>query len=175
MKRTVSIICALALLTLPLAAAPAKSKSAKQSNPATIRLSGVPADGPMGLGLFLGQPIGVTFELDLGPASWLDTKAAWNFAEGQGGYSILLQANYEYAFPGMLVIETASFTPFFGVGAFFNLYDGGFGLGARVPGGVAYRFSNAPFELFIEAGLDIPMFPAFGVGASGGLGVRYRF
>lgn len=169
MKRTAPIICALVILTLPLAAAPTKSKPAKQSTPTTIRLSGVPADGPMGLGLFLGQPTGVTFELDLGPASWLDTKAAWNFAEGHGGYSILLQANYEYAFPGMLVIEAASFTPF------FSLYDGGFGLGARVPGGVAYRFSNAPFELFIEAGLDIPMFPAFGVGASGGLGVRYRF
>lgn len=175
MKRTVSIICTLALLTLPLAAAPAKSKPAKQSSATTIRLSGVPADGPMGLGLFLGQPTGVTFELDLGPASWLDAKAAWNFAEGHGGYSILLQANYEYAFPGTLVIETAAFTPFFGVGAFLNLYDGGVGLGARVPGGVSYRFTNAPFELFIEAGLDVAMFPAFGIGGSGGLGVRYRF
>ncbi len=162
MKRILSIICALALLTLPLAAAPAKSKPAKQASPTTIRLSGVPADGPMGLGLFLGQPTGVSFELDLGPASWLDAKAAWNFGGGHGGYSILLQANYEYAFPGMLVIEAASFTPFFG-------------LGARVPGGLAYRFRKAPFELFIEVGLDIPMFPAFGIGASGGLGVRYRF
>lgn len=175
MKRILSIICALALLTLPLAAAPAKSKPAKQASPTTIRLSGVPADGPMGLGLFLGQPTGVSFELDLGPASWLDAKAAWNFGGGHGGYSILLQANYEYAFPGMLVIEAASFTPFFGLGAFFNLYDGGFGLGARAPGGLAYRFRKAPFELFIEVGLDIPMFPAFGIGASGGLGVRYRF
>jgi hypothetical protein len=84
MKRTVSIICTLALLTLPLAAAPAKSKPAKQSSATTIRLSGV-------------------------------------------------------------------------------------------PGGVSYRFTNAPFELFIEAGLDVAMFPAFGIGASGGLGVRYRF
>ncbi len=140
-----------------------------------IQLSGKPADGPMGLGIFLGQPTGVTFELDLAEASWLDFKAAWDFGADKGGYSVMLQGNYELAFPGMIAIEEATFTPFVGGGVLLNLYDGGANFGVRVPGGVSYRFSSVPFELFLEAGLDIYLFPGFDLGASGGLGARYRF
>ncbi len=140
-----------------------------------IQLAGKPADGPMGLGIFLGQPTGVTFELDLTEASWLDFKAAWDFAEKGDGYSIMLQGNYELAFPDMIAIETATFTPFVGGGVLVNLYDGGANFGVRVPGGVSYRFRNAPFELFLEVGLDIYLYPGFDPDPSGGLGARYRF
>ncbi|PKL25117.1 MAG: hypothetical protein CVV47_07490 [Spirochaetae bacterium HGW-Spirochaetae-3] len=140
-----------------------------------IQLAGQPADGPMGIGIFLGQPTGVTFEMDLSKATWLDFKAAWDLAAGQGGYSIMLQGNYEIAFPGMIAIETALFTPFVGAGALVQLYDGGANFGVRVPGGVSYRFTNVPLELFLEAGLDIYLLPGFTLDMSGGLGARYRF
>ncbi|MBU0928343.1 MAG: hypothetical protein KKA67_11370 [Spirochaetes bacterium] len=179
MKRIAISILAIitaAFVASPAAAADPDAAGKGKSTPSVaIRLSGKPADGPMGIGVFLGQPSGITFEMDLSPATWVDIKAAWDFSEGKGGYSLLLQGNFEYAFPGTLVVETESFTPFVGAGAIVNVYDGGASFGARVPAGVSYRFRNVPFELFIEAGLDIYLLPGFGIGGSGGLGGRYRF
>lgn len=173
MKRFVAVALLCAALAAPAVAAPAKSKAKKTET--TITLPGKPANGPMGIGIFFGQPTGIDFQMDLSRTSWADFKAAWNLAGGNNGFSILLQGNYEYAFPGAIVIESASFTPFVGFGAFVNVYDGGAQFGARVPAGISYRFSSIPVELFLELGLDLYLFPALTPGGSGGLGVRYRF
>ena len=177
MNRLMPALLLCAALAAPAAAAPTKSaaKSSAGKSTATIQLAGKPADGPMGLGVFLGQPTGVTFEMDLSETSWLDFKATWSFAGGHGGFNILLQGNYEYAFPGLLAIEDVTFTPFVGGGVFANVYDGGASIGVRVPGGLAYRFRNVPLELFLELGIDVYLIPGFGLDGSGGLGARYRF
>lgn len=178
MKRSVSIAAVLALAAFCSAQAQSgKGDTAKDSSkePVKIQLAGKPADGPIGIGLFLGEPSGIDVGWDISDTSWLDAKAAWSFFGGNSGFRITLQGNYEYAFPGLLVIETLSFTPFCGAGAFASIYDGGASFGARALGGVSYRFTDAPFELFLEAGLDVALLPGFGLGGSGGLGVRYRF
>lgn len=167
MKRILAIAMICAMLAVPAFAAPAKTQ--------TIQLAGKSADGPIGIGIFLGQPTGVTFEMDLSSSSWVDFKAAWNLAGPKGGYSILLQGNYEYAFPGMFAIEKELFTPFVGGGAVVDINDTNVIFGVRVPAGVAYRFRNIPLELFLEAGLDVYLFPTFSLGGSGGLGARLRF
>lgn len=167
MKRILAIAMICAMLAVPAFAAPAKTQ--------TIQLAGKSADGPIGIGIFLGQPTGVTFEMDLSSSSWVDFKAAWNLAGPKGGYSILLQGNYEYAFPGMFAIEKELFTPFVGGGAVVDINDTNVIFGVRVPAGVAYRFRNIPLELFLEAGLDVYLFPTFSLGGSGGLGARMRF
>lgn len=167
MKRMMTIVMICAALAVPIFAAPAKTK--------TIQLAGKSADGPMGIGIFLGQPTGLTFEMDLSSSSWVDFKAAWNLAGPKGGYSILLQGNYEYAFPGMFAVEKELFTPFVGGGAVADINDTNVNFGVRVPAGVSYRFRHIPLELFIEAGIDVYMFPSFGLGGSGGLGARLRF
>lgn len=173
MKRCIPALMLCVALIAPAAAAPAKSKAKKST--ATIQLAGKPADGPMGIGVFLGQPTGITFEMDLSEASWLDFKATWSFSGSSSGFNILLQGNYEYAFPDMLAIEEVAFTPFIGGGVFANVYDGGAAIGVRVPAGLAYRFRNVPLELFLEVGIDMYLIPGFGLGGSGGLGARYRF
>lgn len=167
MKRILSIAMLCAALAVPAFAAPAKTQ--------TIQLAGKSADGPIGVGIFLGQPTGVTVEMDLSASSWIDFKAAWNLAGPKGGYSILLQGNYEYAFPGMFAIQKELFTPFVGGGAVVDINDTNVVFGVRVPAGVAYRFRNIPLELFLEAGLDVYLFPGFSLGGSGGLGARLRF
>jgi hypothetical protein len=172
MRRFLLVACIVSALLLPAGAAPRKSAPDKK---VTIELPSKPANGPMGIGVFLGQPSGITFEMDMSASSWLDFKAAWNLAGGNNGFSILLQGNYEYAFPGMITMGEESLTPFVGVGAVVNVYDGGIGLGARVPAGVSYRFRTVPLELFLELGLDVYLFPATDIGFSGGLGARYRF
>jgi len=174
MKRIISVVLLCAALVAPAVAAPTKSKARKAD--VTIQLSGKPADGPMGIGVFMGQPSGVTFEMDLSAESWLDFKAAWDFSGTNSGYSIFLQGNYEYAFPGMVAIEDVSFIPFVGGGVFVNVREGATPLiGVRVPVGIAYRFRNIPLELFLEAGIDIALSLSSDPNGSGGLGVRYRF
>lgn len=138
-----------------------------------LEFDGKPADGPMGLGIFLGQPTGITFEMDLAPATWVDFKAAWNF--GGIGFAIALQGNFEYAFLNKLAINDLMLSPFVGAGAALTLYDGGVAVGARVPAGVVHRMRNIPIELFLELGLDVYLIPSFDIGVSGGLGARYRF
>ncbi len=172
MRKFVLFMLVVSALSMSAAAAPKKSAPAKK---VTIEIPSKSADGPMGIGVFLGQPTGITFEMDLSASSWLDFKAAWNLAGGNSGFSILLQGNYEYAFPGIITMGEESFTPFVGGGAVVNVYDGGVGLGARVPAGVSYRFRTVPLELFIELGLDVYLVPATDIGFSGGLGARYRF
>ncbi len=167
MKRMMTIVMICAALAVPAFAAPAEDK--------TIQLAGKSADGPMGIGIFLGQPTGLTFEIDLSASSWVDFKAAWNLAGPKGGYSILLQGNYEYAFPGMFAIEKELFTPFVGGGAVVDINDTNVVFGVRVPAGVSYRFRDIPLELFLEAGIDVYLFPSFSLGGSGGLGARLRF
>lgn len=175
MKRCATIFLLLIALAAPVIAAPAKSKSKSKKTETTITIPSKPANGPTGIGIFFGQPTGIDFQMDLSQTSWADFKAAWDLSGGNNGFSILLQGNYEYAFPGMLVIDATSFTPFVGFGAIVNVYDGGAQFGARVPAGISHRFRNIPIEVFIELGLDLYLFPTLSPGGSGGLGARYRF
>ena len=172
MKRMPAFALICIALALPAFSDPSRAQAEKSTT--TIQLAGKPADGPMGIGIFLGQPTGLTFEIDLSATSWVDFKAAWSLG-GKNGSALLLQGNYEYAFPALFAIENETFTPFFGAGAVVGVSTGAVSIGARVPGGVSYRFRNIPLELFIEAGLDIYLFPAFALDGSGGLGARYRF
>jgi len=140
--------------------------------------AGVPAladPGAVGLGVFLGQPTGLTLGIDMNRSNWLDFKAAWNFAAPQGGFNIILQGDYQLAFPGSLVIEGEDFVPYVGIGAEAAIGDSSLDLGVHLPFGLAYRFRKAPIELFLELGLGLYLFPATSFGVSGGLGIRYRF
>ncbi|TFG82598.1 MAG: hypothetical protein E4H20_07315 [Spirochaetales bacterium] len=139
--------------------------------------AGIAFAGPAatGVGVFLGQPTGLTVGLDLSPTNWLDFKAAWNFADPKGGFSIILQGNYDLAFPGALIIEGEDIVPFVGIGAEAAISDNLVEIGFHLPFGLDYRFRKAPIELFLEAGLGLYLFPATKFSGSGGLGIRYRF
>lgn len=176
MQRFIAALFICALAASPVLAQ-GKGKGSKPAEPAkTVKLDleGA-ADGPVGIGVFIGEPSGLNVELDLSETSWLDFKAAWSFAKGAGDH-VILQANYEQAFPAMLAIETETFTPFVGAGALVDLGSAnGVSFGIRVPGGLSYRFRQVPLELFLELGLDLAIVPEFDVFGSGGLGIRYRF
>jgi hypothetical protein len=149
----------LALAAASLAAAPSSPKRG--------------SDGSA-LGLFLGQPTGISFRYGLGKEQSLEAKAAWSFASKGGDSSISLQANWLLEFPGLLRIEKADFPLYAGAGLQADL-GGATSIGFRIPGGVLYRFPDAPIELCLELGLGMQLFPATDFIGSGGLGVRYRF
>jgi hypothetical protein len=126
------------------------------------------------LGLFLGQPTGISFRYGLGHEQSLEAKAAWNLATAGGAPAVSLQANWLLEFPRVLVIQKEDFPLYVGAGVQADV-DSATRLGFRIPAGVTYRFAKAPIELCLEIGLGMELFPSTSLLSSGGLGVRYRF
>jgi hypothetical protein len=122
------------------------------------------------IGIFLGQPTGLTFRYGLGKSQSIEAKAAWNFSADS---SFCAQANWLLEFPGVLVIQGIDFPLYVGAGAQVNL-GSATSVGIRLPVGVVYRFAKAPIELNLELGLGMQLFPATEFTGSGGLGIRYR-
>ncbi len=126
------------------------------------------------IGLFLGQPTGITFRLGIAKEQSLEAKAAWNLSSKSDTAAIILQGNWLLEFPGILKIQDQDFPLYVGVGAQVDL-GSATNIGVRVPGGIFYRFPNAPVELNLELGLGMQLFPSTAFVGSGGLGARYRF
>jgi hypothetical protein len=127
------------------------------------------------LGVFLGEPTGITLRWGIAQNQSLEGKAAWSFVDSaQQSASFTFQANYLMEFPGILVIKKEDFPLYVGFGAETHLGNStSFGL--RIPGGVIYRFAKVPIELCLELGVGMELFPATTLVGSGGLGIRYRF
>ena len=133
------------------------------------------ADGSEGLalGIFLGQPTGLTVRYGLGKSQSLEAKAAWSFAYSGRDASASFQANYLLEFPGVLVFNNEDFPLYTGVGLQTDV-SSSTSLGVRIPLGVEYRFAKAPIELCLEVGLGLQLFPSTAFLPSAGLGARYR-
>lgn len=125
------------------------------------------------LGVFLGQPTGLTCRLGLGGPGSLEAKAAWDLAGSKDSSAALtFQANYLLEFPGVLVIEGRDIPPYVGGGAQFDI-GAESRIGLRLPFGLAYRLEKAPIEFCLELGIGMSLFPSTRLMTSGGLGVRY--
>jgi hypothetical protein len=144
---------------------------------ASAALFAAPAvrEGPGGsaLGLFLGQPTGLSYRQYLGDEQSFEAKAAWNLASPNAA-SILLQANWFLELPGILEIGTADFPLYFGMGV-QALIGQSADLGLRIPLGLIYRFTKAPLELCLELSPGIELLPSTTLVGTGGIGLRYRF
>jgi hypothetical protein len=126
------------------------------------------------IGIFLGQPTGLSFRLGLGNEQSLEAKAAWNLSSKTDSAALIFQANWLLEFPGILVIKDQDLPLYIGAGAQVDV-GSNTSLGLRIPGGLIYRFAKAPVELCLELGLGMQLYPATAFVGSGGLGARYRF
>jgi len=131
-----------------------------------------PARGPVGLGVYLGSPTGLTVGFDLTRSSWIDGVVAWDFANANGA-RLSLRADYVLAFPGTFVIEGEDIVPFVGAGALVSIGDP-ISVALMLPFGLDYTFRKTPIELYLELALGMALVPATDFVGGGGLGVRYR-
>jgi len=131
------------------------------------------------LGMFLGEPTGVTAQLDLSDTQALEFKAAWNFVSASktttNSGSLTLQGNYVLWFPGLITLNELDFPPFVGAGAEIRIGTDLPLIGVRIPFGIRYRFQEAPIELALELGVGMSLFPSTFFMGSGGLAVRWMF
>ena len=139
-----------------------------------------------GIGLMLGSPTGLSMKLFLAPRLALD----WGFGVGFF-YGPSFSAHMDFL-GHIFVVKARSFDlPFYiGVGAKFIMWfsrarhyywgntldnDTRYGVGIRVPFGIAFQLNASPFDIFLEIVPGLGLVPGIGAFLDGAIGFRYYF
>jgi len=123
----------------------------------------------LGLGIVLGEPVGISAKLKSGFYNAFDFAAAWSARENR---TMVLQADYVWHNVDHTNVESGRFPFYYGLGVrLIFLNEPKFGI--RVPFGLNNQFTNAPVDIFVELVpiLDITPSASFNLGA--GLGARF--
>ncbi|HEV7553851.1 MAG TPA: hypothetical protein VGO00_00265 [Kofleriaceae bacterium] len=136
--------------------------------------------GSFGVGIMIGEPVGLTAKLYLRDDRAI--QAGLGSAFIGGGF----QGDADYLFHPYILQDRDSFTMplYFGPGVRIVQYDNGrdssyVALGLRAVGGMLFDFKNVPLDTFIE----LAIIPEFGFGSNHGFalrlnadaGIRYYF
>ena len=137
------------------------------------------AKADIGVGLFVGEPLGLTFKADLQRRTALEVLIGQStYRDGRSGYGHVTFLVTPFAARGRSVI-----VPFrLGIGGAVYDEGGDFGddvnLAARFPFQVAFRF-RAPVELYFEISLLLELLDANDnndlLDVDGGIGFRFYF
>lgn len=133
-------------------------------------------DSGFGVGIMIGEPSGLSFKKWLNSSNAVDAGLGWSFAENG---SLHLHADYLYHKYDLLNISEGKLPVYFGIGGRLKLKGDdkskGNSIGVRVPVGVSYQFSNAPFDAFLEVVPIMDISPDTRLTFNGAIGVRYYF
>ncbi len=138
-----------------------------------------PSHAGVGIGMFLGEPLGLTLKADLKKRTSLEFLIGvddWDKDRGHDGYAHLTFLAAPFVAQGDSVV-----VPFrLGIGV--AVYDEGdqdwgddIDLAARAPFQVAFQFKGTPLEIYLEIALRLELFHDFHAEPDGGLGVRFYF
>jgi hypothetical protein len=161
MKRTLAV-----LMVIAIACASAGAAEKKQAN--AIR------PGLFELGLYLGEPTGLSAKYWINRMNAIEGVAAWAFSQG----FLVVAADYLFNFPDIVKIEGETFPLYVGAGAIMRVdmgAGGGISIGARFPLGVLYVFRGVPLEISLELVPGLYLFPDTTFLAMGGIGIRCCF
>ena len=128
-------------------------------------------DKGLGLGLIFGEPTGLSAKMWTSERTALDAAVAWSFS-GVGWFHLhadFLMHNYD-----LFSVSKGALPVYYGLGA-FTTFSSDFGLGLRVPLGLAYQFEGAPVDIFAEVVPGLALLPDLAFYIGGGIGVRYFF
>ena len=126
------------------------------------------------LGLYLGEPTGLSAKYWINRQNAIEGIAAWAFSKG----FLVVSADYLLNFPDVVKIEGETFPLFIGAGAIMRVdmgTGGGISVGARFPVGALYVFRGVPLEISLELVPGLYLFPDTQFLAMGGIGIRYCF
>jgi hypothetical protein len=161
MKRTRIV---LAVLAIACAAAGAAEK-----NQATVIRPGL-----FELGLYLGEPTGLSAKYYLNRMNAIEGITAWAFSQG----FLVVSADYLAHFPDVVKVEAETIPLFVGAGAIVRFNMGAqppIELGVRIPLGALYVFRDFPLEISLEVVPVLYLFPDTQFTGMGGIGIRYCF
>ena len=136
------------------------------SGPVHAITSRVGAAEDIGVGIQLGQPLGVTGKYWLSSTTAVDAAAGYHF-----GKNFDMHSDYLWHTFSSFDIQDGRLPFYFGIGGRVNFgNDSNFGM--RLPIGASYLPSNQPFELFAEIAPVVRLLKDLGTDIDGAVGVR---
>ncbi len=134
--------------------------------PARAVTSRVGAAEDLGVGVALGQPMGVTAKYWLSPTSAVDAFMGYHFNHNFDAHADYLLHSFSSFDVGRGRL------PFYlGVGGRINLGDDSH-FGLRLPVGVSYLFPTQPWEAYVELAPVVKLIDYVGLDLDGSIGVR---
>lgn len=139
---------------------------------ATVLCNPLHAQGPLGLGVIVGDPTGLSAKYKLTESTSIDAAAAWSL----GSHNVFgFHADYLLSVDNALVIKNAEFPLHYGLGAIIVVADDVNAVGLRFPVGLSYLFDRHPIELFTEIAGLLLLAPDTDFDIQLALGARYYF
>jgi hypothetical protein len=131
-----------------------------------------PADAGLGIGLFVGEPLGLTVKVDLQRRTALEILGGVSEYDNEAVYGHLTFLATPFVANGRSVL-----VPFrIGIGAAIYEYGNDIGIAARVPFQVGFQFRSAPIEIYLELAMRLHLVPdGVDLDLDGGLGFRFYF
>jgi hypothetical protein len=127
--------------------------------------------GDMGVGLYLGQPTGVTAKKLISEKNAIDFGAGWNF----GSNSVFnLFSDYLFTSKGGVYWNETPLDFYFGMGGRMK-FDDEIELGVRIPLGLSAMSDNKDMEYFGEIAPIFDFVPKTKFDLNLGIGMRYYF
>jgi hypothetical protein len=137
-------------------------------------------DKYVGIGFIVGEPTGLDAKFFLNNEHALEFGLAWSLS---GQNELHIQGDYLWHRYGLIDLNNGDEMPlYFGVGArfIFTEDDPGPGndddvIGIRFPVGLAYMFTNYPFDIFMEVVPILDLTPSSDFDLEGAIGARFWF
>lgn len=134
----------------------------------------------VGIGFILGEPTGLDAKFFLNNEHALEFGLAWELS---GENELHLQGDYLWHRYGLIDLNNGDEMPlFFGVGARLIVREEDIGedddrdiFGIRFPIGLAYMFTNYPFDIFAEIVPILDVAPESDFDLEGAIGARFWF
>lgn len=127
-----------------------------------------------GLGVMFGEPTGISAKGWISERSAIDGGLGWSFAHDG---SVHIHVDYLYHFNNVFGVPNVPL--YLGVGGRIKLkntdHNDDMRLGIRIPFGIAYQFTEAPIDIFLEIAPILDLNPSTEGSVNGALGIRYYF
>lgn len=145
---------------------------------ALLLAPGVSLGQEFGLGFMIGNPTGVSVRKSLGSHNSVDGALGWSLGDDVDYH---IHGDYLWHRPQVVDIDNILLDFYFGIGARLkdrdtdNNDDDEIRLGARVPAGLNYMFTDPSIEIFGELALILDVIESTAVDLNIAVGARYWF
>jgi hypothetical protein len=127
----------------------------------------------MGVGIFVGEPSGLSTKTWLSHTTAFDAAAAWSMEDG--GY-FHVHGDYLLHNFNVFPVGKGALPLYYGVGGrILNRTNNILNVGVRLPVGLEYLFQRAPFDIFLEVVPVLDFTPESTVDVNASIGTRYFF
>ena len=131
-------------------------------------------DRNFGLGVIIGEPMGVCAKYWTANSKAIDGAIAWSLGKHA---NLHLHTDYLLHNFSLIRIDKGQIPFYFGIGGRIKLSNGDKNdkIGIRIPVGLAYIFADAPLDTFLEIVPVLDLVPETDLDFNAALGIRYFF